>query len=760
MPMVSCLPVATSPRPTRATGRPGLLALLLVFLALTTAYATVVPTFEGPDSGAHLRFIAWLQEGRGRPALDAATAAESHEIVYQPPLYYGLAAALLAGIPVRPALALEVMSPHWPALSPRATVTPPEVPNAAAFPERLAAFVSLLGALLAIIATWGIGRNLVPQSPGFALAAAAVLGLNPQLLFSAATVTNDTWAAGTAALAVWLAARGVRRQAAPLAWLAVGAAVGLAMLAKYSGLVVIVPVGVLWLAYTRRQPGLRRGALAGAWLVAGTMVVAGPWYGENWLRWGAPIPSGQFQVILPHLFRTAPTSWQRALAELPWLQRSYWGVFGYGVAAPEPYPQLVDGLLLAAGLGLAVLAGRWAWSRRSGTRPSSRIREVAAAALVAGLWLLPTLAALLQFSRSIKFGLHGRLLFPAAGAVALLLVAGWTTLTPRRAWPWLHALVPLGFALLAIWQLVTLQQAYAIPPAMASPIVPSHSVNAHFEGGMVLRGVDLPDAQRVQAGSPYPVRLYLAADGVVDGFYRRVVALVTTDGRPIAQVDGVPADGHHPTRQWRPSEVFTETVRLDVPPLDRGQAVSLVVRFYDPETGTARALLDGSGQPAAEAATVRRLRLVGTAEDPGPCPPADVTDGASWPPKPYWENGLALVDGQVSAPAPTGPQMVRLTWTTAEPLSEDLTVFVQALDASGRLVAQSDRRPRDGRLPTDTWLPCEQVVDEHQLAIPSGDWDQIIVGWYRPDQSRLRLEGGVAGSADHFVLATANAVGP
>ena len=73
-------------------------------------------------------------------------------------------------------------------------------------PVRAATVVSLIGALLAVWATWRLARAVAPASMSYAVAAASVVAFNPQFLFMAVTVTNDAWAAGTVAMTVALAA--------------------------------------------------------------------------------------------------------------------------------------------------------------------------------------------------------------------------------------------------------------------------------------------------------------------------------------------------------------------------------------------------------------------------------------------------------------------------------------------------------------------------------------------------------------------------
>jgi hypothetical protein len=80
---------------------------------------------------------------------------------------------------------------------------------------------------------------------------------------------------------------------------------------------------------------------------------------------------------------------------------------------------------------------------------------------------------------------------------------------------------------------------------------------------------------------------------------------------------------------------------------------------------------------------------------------------------------------------------VTLYWQALEPLDEDFTVFVHAIDASGKLIAGDDSQPQKGQLPTHCWLAGEVVADTHTLNLPPGDY-QFFAGMYRwPELQRL-----------------------
>ncbi len=77
---------------------------------------------------------------------------------------------------------------------------------------------------------------------------------------------------------------------------------------------------------------------------------------------------------------------------------------------------------------------------------------------------------------------------------------------------------------------------------------------------------------------------------------------------------------------------------------------------------------------------------------------------------------------------------VRLYWEATALLDADYTVFVHYL-RDGAKIAQHDRPPADGHLPTTLWQPGDLVLDVHPLAeiTPDPARDQLRVGLYRAD---------------------------
>lgn len=102
---------------------------------------------------------------------------------------------------------------------------------------------------------------------------------------------------------------------------------------------------------------------------------------------------------------------------------------------------------------------------------------------------------------------------------------------------------------------------------------------------------------------------------------------------------------------------------------------------------------------------------------------------------------MQLLDYELSALAVGGQESATVTlyWGAASRPGYDYTVFVQVLDAAGRLVAQSDGYPLAGRYPTSYLEPGVVLRDTHRLALPAGEKRgplRVIAGVYRLDTMR------------------------
>lgn len=712
--------------------------LLGVFLLMALLYLRVVPPLEGFDAVAHFQAVLHLRATGRLPALDTSTLHASYELIAQPPLYHALAGLAAAPWPVEPALALVTASPnpYFGGLSQRQTVALPNVPWGARAPLTAARLVSLLGALLAVVASWVLARTVVPNSWSFALAVTSVVAFNPVFLFLAVSVTNNGWSAGAVALTVALACRAALQDKPPRAWFWAGAAGGLALLAKYSGFLAGAP-SLVMLGLVAQRQGIRSALTAIGWAALGGVLVAGGFYGRNLWLYGELVPLQRMAELIATLNRPEPWAWGVVWRYVPWLVWSYWGIF-VAVIAPPAFLETVRLLMLVGFAGLLP-----ALLRRDGATYAAKGWTL----VMAAVWSLVVAAAVLHWTRTVMYGEQGRLANIAAPALALLWVIGWQAWLPLRWRPALHGGLSLVMVGLALWGAQVLHTAFRLPPALDA-VTPDRPLDAHFAGGPALVGVDFPNGAALAPGRPLALTLYWTTPQELDEDYTLFLHLADDANRLLYQFDGVPGQGRHPTRQWRPGEIFADSYTIAVDPmglpLQDGPATLTVGMYPFEETTRRLAVSDGQGVPIGDRVILAQVRLHAQAPEPGRV----VT------PLAQWQGGIGLAEAVVQQNAAGEPAAVALLWQSDAVQQQDFTRFVQVLDAQNQVLAQMDGSPQAGGWPTSTWVTGDRIAETVVLApaaltstvdMELAEWQRVVVGWYDAQGVRLPLTQPAAG---------------
>jgi 4-amino-4-deoxy-L-arabinose transferase-like glycosyltransferase len=122
---------------------------------------------------------------------------------------------------------------------------------------------------------------------------------------------------------------------------------------------------------------------------------------------------------------------------------------------------------------------------------------------------------------------------------------------------------------------------------------------------------------------------------------------------------------------------------------------------------------------------------------------------ASWPEV----AGLAGMSMRSPALKRSEPFTVSLIWhPTITTPSIGYTVFVQLIDAQGKVTAQSDALPAAGERPTTGWRPGEYIIDTHTLSFKEGAGTgaaKLIAGFY---DARTGARAILADGTDHTTL--------
>lgn len=256
------------------------LALILIIqIALGIGWIAVIPLWQGHETDFFTvtRFLA--QHGRLPTVEDYPPGAADTAQVTQPPLYFLIAAPVVAafdsGAPLHGAVnplplclggeAGAVLARGW--LPTAEENFPP--PSAAAAGYGLRLLNLALGAV-AIIFTFATARVLFPAHPALALTGAALLAFEPSTLRMITFISNDTLLLTLAAINLYCAARLICRQ--PIRWrwaAALFVLAALAVLTRLAGWAVLALNVLLLLALALRLIGRalrQRGGRRQAWI--------------------------------------------------------------------------------------------------------------------------------------------------------------------------------------------------------------------------------------------------------------------------------------------------------------------------------------------------------------------------------------------------------------------------------------------------------------------------------------------------------------
>ncbi len=243
------------------------------------------------------------------------------------------------------------------------------------------------------------------------------------------------------------------------------------------------------------------------------------------------------------------------------------------------------------------------------------------------------------------------------------------------------------------------------------PVSPEISVKPGFRNGgeagrgLVLLGRDgLPS--EAEPGSTISLRIYWRKTGaLVEGGWEYLAMLVRGDER-ITLASGPVAGDDYPPSAWRVGEVVAPWYDWRIPP-DTPQGkyhlrihwgVSGVRPGFETELGT----LTVEGR-------IHRLEV-----------PA-----ISHPVNRRLDDVAEFLGYETGTPIEGKPLKVTLIWRAVRPSAVSYTVFVHALDASGKVVTQQDSVPGNGRWPTTGWLPREVLVDTYTLRPPEAGWKTV-----------------------------------
>lgn len=703
--------------------------LCVAFVALSLAFNVTVPLYEGPDETFHFFYVKQLAGGHGLPVItDPLNPGLLGPEAMQAPLYY-LTGALVAGR-IDMANAEELL---W--YNPQGNRGNPARPgnknivvhtDAEAWPYRNTALavhvlrgLSLLAGLATVVGTFLTARRLL-RDERLALAAAGLNAFIPQFVFSSALVSNDLMITALCVWGLYLLLRLVERPGDMRLAAVLGGVLGLAALAKLSGVLLIALAGaaLAWVAWRRRD---ERAAALRALVLIGVLaaLIAGWWYVRNLLLYGDPTGESVWRAVTAR--DDKPIQWWSEFTGLRW---SFWGLFGwFSILLPEWIYRALDALTVAALAGLAWRAWR------------ARAHGIHVRWLLVVAWLVLMSISLVHWNTVVE-GFQGRLMFPAISAICVLLVTGWASIPPVPLGTNLPRLVVAGMGLLtALVPPLVLSPAYARPPVVEALPADAVPVGVTYEDRIVLLGYRV---ETRAAGTRLPVTFYWRATRGLDRDYTLAVQALGQDYRPVGKLDSYPGAGAFPTSLWTPGQIVADRYELVLED-DARRPVLLVlsVTWYD---GTPEAAL--SADPPGILLDAAKL---------APANGGTVTGDLA----PVRFGSAIELAGYRFAQDAAGLHVI-LQWRALSRPDDDYTVFVHVLAADGSPAGGADGEPLAGRYPTRWWDAGELIEDDHVVATPlaSGQYT-VRVGLYRPsDGVRLPVmtAAGEPAGTDSFVL--------
>ncbi|TAK31923.1 MAG: DUF2142 domain-containing protein [Chloroflexota bacterium] len=762
-----------------------LLLILIVYLVLGFTYSVVDPIFEASDEIFHYPVVMQIADGRGLPIQDSRDKTSLwQQEGSQPPLYYLIAAGITSWIDTGTMDTIMLKNPHAQIGRPGAKNNRNMVIHTSEedFPYQgvslavhLIRALSILMGAGTVILTYLIALSVVPGNRVLAGLTAALAAFNPMFLFISASVNNDNLTILLCTLALYLILRGMRsRPSWPWA-LGLGVVTALAALTKLSGLSLLPLVAFAFASVTAQQNSWRSFV---SWILMAAsafVILDGWWLLRNLQLYGDPTG---LNAMLDQAGRRSANPGPFVLwAEGQGFRRSYWGVFGgFDVGADSRFYQFFDILTILGLLGLGVLLIRQIWStvRQRVGRPVPFANAFMTPPRVASRqsfltrttnWLLFLLRAegdraillrhlivctgwvaflLVSLTRwtQLTLATQGRLMFPAISVISLGMMAGLLVLLPRR----LHAafasaLAMLLLAIAAFVPFLYLQPAYARPDtnqALDESSLPER-VHVVYNGQMELVGFDA-EPRHMRPGDTLQVKAWWRVLRPMDANYSVYVQLRQKGEIVIAQDDAYPGNGAFATSQLKPGDIIAETHWLTVTPAASGPAsAQLSIGLYDLRTLDSLPAVDSSGRPSDGKMSIT-FQVMGTQTAKRPAVEMYTR----------FADRVELI-GLNSELSSAGSQLsLELQWRALADLEKDYTVFVQALNESGNVVAQYDSWPRQGEYPTHLWRKGEQVPDQAILTLPPDNSDELmlIVGLY----DLRTMDRLLAGSEDHAII--------
>jgi Dolichyl-phosphate-mannose-protein mannosyltransferase len=548
------------------------IGLVALFVMMALGYSAG-PVFEGPDESAHYLFVRDIfvvgLTPHFAPAPVTDIYAYSRYEYDQPPLYYLAAGTLKLLLPDPDFIKTLNFRNFFDQLHEDRSSTEifgrtgnyslnrwlhsrveqfPYTQSGTALAVHVLRLFSIVLATVSVLIGYALFRILWPARPDRRLLALGIVAFWPTLEYDSGLVNNDVMIGLMSALSLWLLLRQMRDGPTWKSAAVLGAALGLALLSKPSGIVLAAPVG---LAVVMNWKRWWRYALLTLVIAIG---VGGWWYLRKAILYHDPtgLSSLALNPIAPGALNT-----NLIISRIAVIFTRFWARFGRGVliAPPLPIDILFDVLTLigvsGAVLGLARLARKQGWSM---FRPL-RMQQ----GLVLGVYGVVLVVAVIVRGFQTWGGNHGRYLLPAAASWAALMAYGLDAWTPPRLRFRIAFSVPALMATIAMLCLFgSFFPAYRPLSGPTEIEVPRHIT---YGDVLELTGVQ-KQVVSAHPGERITLTLYWQALQQTD---QNLFFVLRTDPDLLA-VSNYPATGNLLSTEWVKGQTWTERVLVIIPP--------------------------------------------------------------------------------------------------------------------------------------------------------------------------------------------------
>ena len=727
-----------------------LILILSIYLALAVGYGVVTPLFETPDEHLHYftaDFIA--REGRLPTTRDPGPMAQE---AAQPPLYYVLASFIVqatGGADDAPQLWANPRSNPEDPLG-ESLARPPLNVNAfihgpaEAWPWRgsvlsahLVRLLSAIFGLVTLICIYGAGRVVWPSDPARALVATALVAFLPQFAFIHGAASNDAAITFFSAAAIWQLLRitnyelritnedvadrsALSPEGGPLPvvrLLLLGLTIGLAMLSKTAGLLLLaycVAVLVVWAWHQGGSRPWRRAAAVGVLVALPALLLGGWWLWRNWTLYGDPTAANQF-ILLAGGER--PFTLRQVWHDMDRVWTSLFARFGWMNVRPPAWVWLA----WSAIAGLAATGALWGVARNS-RRPYkfhlSPATLLHPAVILLG-WFVVVGLGWLQFMLRTPAD-QGRLFFPALIPLALGAAYG----LGRWPRPWTQLAV-LGLALLTSFYslAVVIPSAYATPSSVATVPAEATPLDIRFPEGLELLGARVETIEARPGDWIWATLYWRALPNLTDGAPLVYLELFGRGYERIGLQSGYHGRGNYPATLWPVGEIVADRTAVRVigdavAPVEARLTVKLDETLQAIDIGTVKII------PAHWPERVEPIATLGDSIE------------------------LAAAELSTTSAAPGESVDVHLRWQVVAPPGPALLhLFVHLGDPSAQPLAQTDSPVMGDEYPARLWAVGEVFDETVTLTLPDdlppGDYP-VTIGLYDFD-SGVRLPLSVDG---------------